>query len=116
MSALLDVSNLSFAYSANQVLREVNLQLRAGQIIALIGPNGSGKSTLIKCLIGFLRGSGAIRWNDRHLIDWPRREFARMVGYLAQSPQHEPGQTVLDVLRLGRAPYWQLFGVESASD
>jgi iron complex transport system ATP-binding protein len=116
MSGLLTASGLSFAYGKNEVLREVGLELFPSEVVALIGPNGSGKSTLIKSLIGFLRARGEINWNAKPLSKWPRRELAKFVAYLAQSPQHEPGQTVLDVLRLGRAPYWQLFGVESLRD
>jgi iron complex transport system ATP-binding protein len=116
VSALLDVANLTFAYGQAPVLRDIRLQLSEGEVVALIGPNGSGKSTLIKSVIGFLRTPGDIRWDNKALHDWPRRELARFVAYLAQSPQYEPGQTVLDVLRLGRAPYWQLFGIESSGD
>jgi iron complex transport system ATP-binding protein len=116
MSGLLTASGLSFAYGKDEVLREITLELFPSEVVALIGPNGSGKSTLIKSLIGFLRARGEIIWNARPLHKWSRRELARFVAYLAQSPQHEPGQTVLDVLRLGRAPYWQLFGVESPRD
>jgi len=116
VSVLLETSALNFSYGANQVLRDIRLQLRAGEVIALIGPNGSGKSTLIKSLIGVLRATGDIQWNTRPLQSWRRRELAQYVAYLAQSPLHEPGQTVLEVLRLGRAPYWQLFGIESPRD
>jgi iron complex transport system ATP-binding protein len=116
MSGLLTTSNLSFSYGKQEVLREIKLELFPGEVVALIGPNGSGKSTLIKSLIGFLRARGEIVWNARPVHQWSRRELARFVAYLAQSPLHELGQTVLDVLRLGRAPYWQLFGVESPRD
>ena len=120
MSTLLEVSSLSFAYGATEVLRGVNLKLFEGEVLALIGPNGSGKSTLIRNLIGVLRGSGGsggeIVWEQKPLRQWRRRELARHVAYLSQSPQHEPGQRVIDVMRLGRAPYWQLFGIESPRD
>ena len=116
MSTLLDVSGLSFSYGTQQVLREVKLKLFAGELVALIGPNGSGKSTLIRNLIGVLHGSGTIEWEQKPLRQWRRRELARHVAYLSQNPLYEPGQLVIDVLRLGRAPYWQLFGIESHRD
>jgi iron complex transport system ATP-binding protein len=117
MSSLLQTVNLSFAYDKVEALRGVHIRLFAGEIIALIGPNGSGKSTLIKTLIGALRASkGEINWNDKPIAAWPRRELAKVVAYLAQSPMFDPDHTVLDALRLGRAPYWHLFGLESPRD
>ncbi len=116
MSTLLQTSGLSFSYGANQVLRDIRIHLYAGEVVALLGPNGSGKSTLIKSLIGFLRATGEISWNDKPLNKWSRRELAQQVAYLAQSPLHEPGQTVREALQLGRAPYWHLFGIESMRD
>jgi ABC-type cobalamin/Fe3+-siderophores transport system ATPase subunit len=116
MNALLQTSDMRFAYGEVEALRGVNIRLAAGEVVAIIGPNGSGKSTLIKTLIGVLRGRGEIVWEDKPITRWSRRLLARRVAYLAQSPLFEPGQTVLEALRLGRAPYWQLFGVESMRD
>ena len=50
------------------------------------------------------------------MVNWPRREFARSVAYLPQAPSYDAEQTVGDVLRLGRAPYWRAFGLESDRD
>ncbi len=117
MSSLLQTINLSFAYDGVEAIKGINLRLFAGETITLIGPNGSGKSTLIKTLIGALRASaGEIHWSEKPIATWSRRELARIVAYLAQSPMFDPEQTVLEALRLGRAPYWQLFGLESSRD
>ena len=117
MSHLLQASNISFSYGPVHALRDVSLNLSAGEVVALIGPNGSGKSTLIRAMLGSLRvSSGEIKWDDRPLRKWNRRQLARHVAYLAQTPIFEPGQTVIEALRLGRAPYWTLFGIESARD
>jgi iron complex transport system ATP-binding protein len=117
VSSLLQTINLSFSYGRIEALRAVNMRLFPGEVVALIGPNGSGKSTLIKSLIGALRGGGGeIKWDDRPIEQWSRRQLARHVAYLAQSPLYEPSQSVIEVLRLGRAPYWRLFGIESKRD
>jgi iron complex transport system ATP-binding protein len=113
---LLQANNLTFAYTAQPVLREVSLSLDAGQMIALLGPNGSGKSTLIKLLLGDLRATGEIAWDKRPIRQWPRRELAKLIAYLPQAPTAEPQARVIDVLRLGRAAHWGAFGVESPTD
>jgi iron complex transport system ATP-binding protein len=117
MPPLLTATNLSFSYGDRAALRDVSLSLSAGELLAILGPNGSGKSTLIRTLLGHLSAqSGSIEWDGRPIQQWRRRELARRVAYLPQSPTADPDQTVRDVLRLGRAPYWQAFGIESARD
>jgi iron complex transport system ATP-binding protein len=116
MPELLQASNLSFRYADRPILREVSLSLSVGEIVSLLGPNGAGKTTLIRALLGHLRASGSIEWDARPLSNWSRRELARRVAYLPQNPTSDAGQTVLEVLRLGRAAYWGAFGIESPRD
>jgi len=118
MSRLLEVSNLTVSYGDGSVLavRDINLTFLTGEVVALIGPNGSGKSTLIKALLGAVPARGRVKWDGVPVQQWSRRHLARYVAYLAQSPIYEPGQTVIEALRLGRTPYWSMFGIESARD
>jgi iron complex transport system ATP-binding protein len=113
---LLNATDIRFSYGDRTVLRDVSVSLAAGEVVALLGPNGSGKSTLIKVLLGHLRDSGSVQWDGREIGAWRRRELARRVAYLPQEPSAEPGQRVAEVLRLGRAPYWSLFGIEAERD
>jgi len=113
---LVRAEKLSFAYGDTQVFSDVTLHLHAGRVVALIGPNGSGKSTLIRLLAGHLHGTGTIHFGDTPLASWPRRRLARRMAYLPQSPTYDPAQSVRDVLRLGRAPYWNAFGLETQHD
>jgi len=114
--SLLEARDLRFAYGHVPILRGVSLHVDAGQVVALLGPNGAGKSTLIRVLLGQLRASGQVLWDGRDVQSWSRRELARRVAYLPQSPVFEPDQLVSDVLRTGRAPYWGAFGLESDRD
>src|SRR5689334_17315184 len=100
---LLRASNLSFRYADRLILRDVSLSLNSGEIVSLLGPNGAGKTTLIRALLGHLHASGIIEWEGKRLSSWSHRELARRVAYLPQTPTADPGQTVLEVLRLGRA-------------
>ena len=67
-------------------------------------------------LLGSLKADGQIAWDEKSLKNWSRRELSRRVAYLPQSPSYEVGQAVIDVLRLGRSPYWSAFGIESPRD
>jgi ABC-type cobalamin/Fe3+-siderophores transport system ATPase subunit len=116
MNQLLAAQDVAFAYGTHQVLHQVSLGLEPGQVLALLGPNGSGKSTLIRVLLGQLHGRGQIEWEGRPIGRWRRRDLARRVAYLPQSPAWEPEQRVADVMRMGRAPYWGGFGLESERD
>ena len=116
MSEILSADNITFAYGDRPALRGVSITLATGEIVTLLGPNGSGKSTLIKVLLGHLQGEGSINWEGKSLTAWSRRELARRVAYLPQSPLFDNQQTVREVLHLGRAPYWVAFGLESQHD
>ncbi|TMC48384.1 MAG: ATP-binding cassette domain-containing protein, partial [Chloroflexi bacterium] len=65
---MLRVENLSAAYGAVQVLWDVNLDIRDGEIVALIGSNGAGKSTLLSVVSGLLKArAGKVRFDERDI-------------------------------------------------
>jgi iron complex transport system ATP-binding protein len=113
---LLAASHLSVSYGKQTAVADVSFALDGGKVVALLGPNGSGKSTLLRALLGQHPSSGDIQWQGKSLAHWSRRELSRQVAYLAQLPSWETGQLVVDVLRLGRAPYLRSFGMESPHD
>ncbi len=52
---IVDIRNVEKSFGANRVLRDVSLQVRRGEAVALIGPSGSGKSTLLRCINGLVQ-------------------------------------------------------------
>jgi iron complex transport system ATP-binding protein len=116
MTRLLDATDITFAYAGLAALRGVSLGVDARQIVALLGPNGSGKSTLLQALLGHLPATGTMLIEGMPIVKWPPRLLARRMAYLPQNPSFEPAQHVRDVLRMGRAPYWGAFGLESTQD
>ena len=113
---MLAIRHLTLTYGGRPVLADVSVSVAAGEVVALIGPNGSGKTSLLRASLGVAPAAGDVRWFDRPLGDWSRRGLARRVAYLPQAPTADPGQTVADVLRVGRTPYGGLFGLESRRD
>lgn len=84
----LRLSNLSFGYSNDRlILKGINLDVRAGEVIALVGPSGAGKSTLLKLICGFLKPSaGHIYFDDVSADDFCRSWFREHVGIVPQDP------------------------------
>ena len=64
---LLDVAGLSTGYGKISVLRGVDLNVGAGEVVALLGPNGAGKTTLLRAVSGMLPWSGRVRFGGRDL-------------------------------------------------
>jgi ABC-type branched-subunit amino acid transport system ATPase component len=74
---VLEAVQLSVGYGRIPVVREMNLQVHAGEIVALVGPNGAGKTTTLKALGGYLRPtSGVVRWEGIE-ISSPAHERSR---------------------------------------
>lgn len=118
MSAVLSVRGLACGYGDRRILTELSLDLRAGEVLALIGPNGSGKTTLLHTLAGLLPPqAGRMEWEGRSLRALGRRERART---LALSPQRAEEAawplTVVEAVALGRAPHRGWFRPLTAED
>ncbi|ACB34927.1 ABC transporter-related protein [Leptothrix cholodnii SP-6] len=100
-----------------EVLRGVDLEFAATGWTAVVGPNGAGKSTLLRCLAGLLPTfTGEVRLQGRPISDWPLRERARRLAWLAQQGEASGELTVRDVVHLGRLPHLGLLGRPNAHD
>jgi energy-coupling factor transport system ATP-binding protein len=87
---LVRFDNVSFAYDGGpEVIRDVELSIRQGDITALLGPNGAGKTTLIKHAIGLLKPKkGSVLVEDQDTRALSVAEIAHTLGYVFQSPSH----------------------------
>jgi len=107
MAAILSVQNLSKQYDGGfQALKNVNLEIEEGEILALLGPNGAGKTTLISIICGLVNAtSGTARVGGHDVVD-DFRQARSLIGLVPQEIALEPFQTVIDALRFTRG----LFG------
>jgi len=91
-------------YGKSHILNDATLDVRQGEIVALLGRNGAGKSTLLKALAGLLPpASGTIEFDGRAIAGLPAPEIARLgIGYVPQGRGLFAGMTVAENLALGR--------------
>jgi iron complex transport system ATP-binding protein len=88
--------------SGRPVLAGVDLEVAAGEILAIVGPNGAGKTTLLKALLGLLPYRGSIRASGREVSGMRPIERARAVAYVPQQSRLDSALTVEHVVRQGR--------------
>ena len=88
-SCCLRVENLSVRIGADSILRDVNLHVHCGQMVALIGPNGAGKSTFLKAVLGQREYEGIIAFSEPG-----QRSKKPRIGYVPQSPAFDPSDPV----------------------
>ena len=89
---VLSTENLFFKYPIRSdfALRDVSLEIKKGEFVAIIGQNGSGKTTLVKHFNGLLKPTrGKVIVEGRETSDIPTSELARSVGYVFQNPDHQ---------------------------
>lgn len=95
------VEELSVRLSHKGVLRDLSVDLEAGEVMSVVGPNGSGKTTFLRALTGELPYVGKIRIRDRELATFRPRELAILRGVLPQAISLSFPFTVREVVELG---------------
>jgi len=100
---ILEVENLRVKYDKAEVLKNVNIKIREGEIASLIGQNGSGKSTLFKAICGLIRPvKGVIRFLGGNIEQSDAEAILRQgIGYVPQGHRVFPSLTVDENLDIG---------------
>jgi iron complex transport system ATP-binding protein len=113
---MINVRDLTVHLGGNLIVDRVALDVAEREWVTIIGPNGAGKSTALRAVGGLVPFTGSVRLGPAEVERLPRRERARTIAMVAQSPVVPPGMHVLDYVLLGRTPYIPPLGRESASD
>jgi urea transport system ATP-binding protein len=100
---MLRINNLQVKYGESTILRDVSMDVPAGQVVCLMGRNGVGKTTLMKSIMGLLKPArGQLYLGEAEMTQWPASRRARAgIGYVPQGRGIFPYLTVYENLLMG---------------
>jgi iron complex transport system ATP-binding protein len=114
---ILEAQKLDIGYRRKKIGRDIDLDIREGEVLCLLGPNGGGKTTLMKTLLGLLPAlGGAVKLQGRDIKSFSRAELAKIVGYVPQAGTNFFPFNVLDVVLMGRVSHIGLFASPGKKD
>jgi iron complex transport system ATP-binding protein len=113
---MIELDRVSVSFGRSRVLADVTATFTKGEWGALVGPNGAGKTTLLRAIAGLVDWGGDISLDGDDTRRLGRRELARRVALVPQSPLMPPAMTVREYVALGRTPHISYFGAESRRD
>ncbi len=117
MTTKIEISSAAFSYGDKEVWKDINLNVKEGEIICIIGPNGCGKTTFLNCIHGNLSlKNGSIKIDGTDIKIMSSIEIAHKVGYVFQEHNAAFPYTCLEVVKMGRAPHLKLFQAPSEED
>lgn len=102
--SILRLNKVSFSYNGiNQILDNVSIDIKEGEMVSIVGKNGAGKSTLSKIICGFVKeDTGNIYYYDEDIKDKTIRERAEIVGVVMQNPNQMISKPMIyDEIALG---------------
>ncbi|QDR82569.1 ABC transporter ATP-binding protein [Sporomusa termitida] len=103
---LLEVSELSVSYAERAIVRDVNLSLAEGEVLAIVGESGSGKTTVIRAIMGCLPhegrvSGGRILFEGKNLLENTPDEWSRLCGTKAAMVFQDSGSMLDPIRRIG---------------
>ena len=100
---MLKITNLNSYYGKSHILQGLNLSVNEGEIVSLLGRNGVGRTTTIKSIMGMVKASGSIKFNDQEILGKQIHEISNLgLAYVSEHRDIFPDLTVLENLELGK--------------
>jgi iron complex transport system ATP-binding protein len=99
------LQGVSVALDGSRVVDDLGLSVEAGEWVGLIGPNGAGKTTVLRAIAGLVPYTGRIGVRGDEVAGLSRREVARRIALVPQSPVLPPDMPMLEYVLLGRTPH-----------
>ena len=113
---MLSVKNIHQYYGGSHILRDVSLELPAGQVLVILGPSGSGKSTLARVMLGIWGDvKGEVLLDGRPVADWDRVELGPHIGYLPQDIELFDGTIAENIARFSKVDPEQVIAAARAT-
>ena len=114
---LLECRNVDVCVESRTLVRDLNIRVGSGSMLAVLGPNGSGKSLSLHTLAGLRPPeAGEVLISGRPISEWPRRTLARELALLPQNVEDPFSASVIETVLLGRHPHIPRWQWESARD
>ena len=108
---------LTVGYDGKPLIREINIQLKKGEILTLIGPNGAGKSTILKSITRQLATiSGTVYLDKEKMAKMTNKEVSQKLAVVLTERMRPELMTCEDIVATGRYPYTGTLGILSAED
>ena len=109
---MIKVNNISYSIKNNDIIHNISLNIKPGQMISIIGPNGAGKSTLANIIAGIMKpDKGNVTIYDKNILKINKKEKAKLISYVPQQVSFSVSDfTVEDFVATGRYPYLDYFG------
>lgn len=108
---------MTVGYNGIPLIKDIEIELKKGEILTLIGPNGAGKSTILKSIIGQLTLLAGTVWvEDTRLDGLLEKKRAKKVSIVLTKRIHSEMMTCTDVVEMGRYPYTGRIGILSEAD
>ena len=113
---MIELRDVSVSFDGTRAVRDVSFEVERGEWLALIGPNGAGKTSVLRAMCGLLRFDGEISVGGTSIHELGRRELARVMAFVPQTPVTPHELTVAEYVLLGRTPHLGYLATEGDGD
>ena len=86
MEEVLSIKNLNKTFESGFKLKDINFDIKEGEVVSLIGESGSGKTSISKIIVGLLKAEGQILFKGMDILKYPKKKINGKIQMIFQSP------------------------------